>query len=117
MIRNYRDLTVWQKAYRLALGVYKTTLSFPKHELYGLVSQLRRCSISIVSNIAEGHHRNSTKQYLYFIGIARGSTAELDTQLRISKDLNYLTVDKYTELSGLIVEISKMLFAIQKKLK
>ena len=79
VVESYRDLIVWQEGMSLAVEVHKTTESYPKHEIYGLVSQLRRCSVSIPSNIAEGHARSSTLEYLRFLLIAMGSLAELET--------------------------------------
>lgn len=117
MIKSYKDLTVWQKAYHLVLTVYKVTLSFPRHELFGLVTQLRRSTVSIVANIAEGHYRRSTKEYIHFLNIARASSAELDTHIHIAKDLGYLDLNRFTEITTQIEEISKMLFALQNKLK
>lgn len=89
-ILSYRDLVVWQEGMAIAKQVYRATERFPKHELYGLVSQIRRCSVSIPSNIAEGHARTSTKEYLHHISIAMGSLAELETQFILSKELGYL---------------------------
>jgi four helix bundle protein len=87
VIKSYRDLTVWQDGLKLAVSVYRVTNSFPKHELYGLVSQLRRCSVSVPSNIAQGHAKSSTKDYLRHISIALGSLAELETQLILATEL------------------------------
>ena len=89
-IRSHRDLRVWQLGVNLAEVIYVATRSFPKEELYGLARQLRCASISVPSNIAEGHSRRSTSDYIQFLKIARGSCAELETQLIISKNLNYL---------------------------
>ena len=86
----YKKLKVWQKAMQLVVQVYKATKNFPKHEQYGLISQLRRSVVSIPSNIAEGHGRNSDKEIVRFLDIARGSIFELDTQLEISRQLSYL---------------------------
>ncbi len=86
-VRSYRDLTVWQRSMTLAELVYAATSQFPKSELYGLVSQMRRAAISIPSNIAEGHSRISTGGYVQFLGIARGSLAELETQIELAKRL------------------------------
>lgn len=89
-VESYRDLVVWQEGMELALALYLATEAFPKHELYGLVSQMRRCSVSIPSNIAEGHARSSTLDYLRHLSITVGSLAELETQLLLSKELGYL---------------------------
>jgi four helix bundle protein len=87
MIEHYRDLVVWQEGMELALVVYRATEAFPQQERYGLVSQMRRCSVSIPSNIAEGHARSSTLDYLRHVSIAVGSLAELETQALLSKNL------------------------------
>src|SRR5258708_4498013 len=89
-IRNYQDL-VWKKGRALVKQVYQLTQHFPKEELYGLTSQLRRAIISVPSNIAEGHSRSGTKDFIQFISIAIGSLAETETQLLLSEDLNYIT--------------------------
>ena len=97
-IHSYKDLIVWQKSIQLALEIYKITEEYPKSELYGLVSQMRRCSVSISSNIAEGRSRVSRKQFAQFLIIAHGSASELETQIEISKklpfgrELNYLNI-------------------------
>lgn len=113
---TYKELIVWQKGYRLSLEIYKITKEFPRDELYGLTSQLRRASISIPSNIAEGNVRNSTKEYIQFLYIALGSSVEIQTQLSIAHDLQYLETKHFTEIIFLVEEITKMLNAIIKKL-
>lgn len=92
---NYMELIVWNKSVDLVTEIYSVTTIFPKEELYGLTSQIRRASISVPSNIAEGHSRRSTSDYLQFLKIARGSCAELETQLIISKNLSYLSSEKF----------------------
>lgn len=113
---NYKELIVWQKSVDLVTEIYKATAVFSKEELYGLTSQIRRSSISIPSNIAEGHSRRSTNDYLQFLKIARGSSAELETQLIISKNLNYLNPENFQILIEKTSEISKMLNAVITKL-
>jgi four helix bundle protein len=88
--RSYRELLVWQKAKALAVHVYRRTEGFPKAEVYGLTSQLRRAAVSVVSNIAEGQGRLSCGEFAHFLGQARGSLLELETQLDIARDLAYL---------------------------
>lgn len=90
MKRDYKDLTVWQKAIDLVTEVYKATKEFPKEELYGLTSQLRQCAVSVPSNIAEGQGRLTRGEFRQFLGHAKGSLAELDTQLIIAEKLGYL---------------------------
>lgn len=107
--RSYKDLIVWQKSYSLTLRVYSITKKFPKEELFGLVSQLRRASVSIPSNLAEGNTRISKKDHLHFIRIAYGSGAELETQLSLSRDLGYIDEKEYTESNELLSEVMRML--------
>ena len=95
MARSYRDLLVWQKAKALAVQIYRATEQFPKAETYGLTSQVRRAVVSVSSNIAEGQGRLTCGEFLHFLGQARGSLLELDTQLAIALDLCYLKQDQY----------------------
>lgn len=90
MLANYKELKVWQKAYQLCLEVYKITKSFPREEIFGLISDLKRTVISIPSNIAEGYGRKTTKDYVRFLYIAYGSYCELETKLLLSVDLGYI---------------------------
>lgn len=113
---NFKELIVWQKAVALVTEIYLVTKNFPKEELYCLTNQIRRCSVSIPSNIAEGHSRRSSLDYLQFLKISRGSCAELETQLIISKNLSYLTLEDFEILNEKSIEISKMLNAIISKL-
>lgn len=106
---NFKELSVWQKSIDFVTEIYRVSEAFPKGEIYGLTSQIRRASISIPSNIAEGNSRRSKPDYLQFLKIARGSCAELETQLIISKNLNFLTEAEYIKLNSDIIEISKML--------
>ncbi|KAA2221050.1 four helix bundle protein [Chryseobacterium sediminis] len=106
---NFKELLVWQKSIDLVTEIYKTTEVFPKDEIYGLISQIRRASVSIPSNIAEGNSRRSKPDYLQFLKISRGSCAEVETQLIISKNLKFLNEDDYLKLNEKIIEISKML--------
>ncbi|MBI5049630.1 MAG: four helix bundle protein [Nitrospirae bacterium] len=110
---TYKDLVVYQKAYELALSTYKTTKGFPEMEKYGLTSQLRRCSVSIPSNIAEGYRRGR-KEYIQFLKIAFGSCAEYETQLSISNDIGYLETLEFQKLYSLQEEVSKLLNAMIK---
>lgn len=108
-IRSHRDLRAWQLAYALGLAVYRLTASFPRAEQFGLVSQLRRCVISVPSNIAEGFGRGSTQDYVRFLKIARGSLFEVDTQLQYSKDLGYISAEQYSTLQEEWNGVSKVL--------
>ncbi len=94
MLKNYRELKVWQKSYHLCLTIYKVTKDFPKDERYGLISQTRRSAVSIPSNIAEGYGRKTTSDYLLFLYIAYGSLCELETQILIAKGLDYVKAEK-----------------------
>lgn len=94
-IKSHRDLIVWRKAMDLVVLVYKATESFPKHELYGLTSQIRRAASSVPANIAEGQGRRSKSEFRQFLGNARGSLLELDTHLELALRLNYLTASQH----------------------
>lgn len=117
MISSHKDLIVWQKAKDLAISVYNLTQDFPREELYGLTSQIRRSVVSISANIAEGRSRNSTKDFIHFLHIALGSCTELETELIISRELKFGMIDKYSKIEFSIVEIQKMLTVMIKKLK
>lgn len=106
---NFKELLVWQKSIDFVTEIYRITDTFPKAEIYGLISQIRRSAVSIPSNIAEGNSRRSKPDYLQFLKIARGSCAEAETQLIISKNLGFLNEDDYLKLNQEIIEISKML--------
>ncbi|MDZ7756894.1 four helix bundle protein [Rhodohalobacter sp.] len=112
---NFRNLIVWKRAVELATNVYGRTISFPKFELYGLTSQIRRSAVSISSNIAEGAGRRSKKEFANFLGISYGSACELETQLLIAKNLEYLKEDDFDSLFNELNEIQKMLYVLEKK--
>ncbi len=116
-IKSCKDLIVYQKAYELALKIYKATEIFPKTEQYGLVQQMRRASISVPSNIAEGYRRKNRKEYIQFLNIAYGSVGELDTQVSLANDLGMLEKNDFVFLQSLCEEVSKLLFKIIKSLK
>jgi four helix bundle protein len=107
--RSYRELLVWQKAKALAVLVYHSTDQFPKTETYGLTSQIRRASVSVASNIAEGQGRLTSGEFLHFLGQARGSLLELDTQLAIGVDLTYLKQDAYEGLDHDVYQVLGLL--------
>jgi len=116
MINSHRDLHVWQRAIQLSIATYKLTASFPKEEIYGLTSQLRRASVSVPSNIAEGYGRGSRRDYKQFLCIARGSNLEVQTQLLIAKELHFADTPQIERVESLTVEIDKMFNTILKKL-
>lgn len=116
MGEGFRNLIVWQKAYIFALEIYKATKGFPKDELYGLTSQIRRAVISISANIAEGYERQHRKEYIQFLMIAKGSLGETETYLMFGKDLGYLKKDEYEKLEGLRQEVGKLLMGLIRSL-
>lgn len=109
MLNSYKELIVWQKSFELSKRVYLITNQFPKSEIYGLVSQIRRAAVSIPSNIAEGYTRNHRQEYIQFLRIAFASGAELETQLLLAKELQFINTIEFTDLDGLLTEIMKML--------
>jgi len=115
-MNNYKELKVWQKAIDLSIKVYKYTYTFPKEEIYGITSQMRRSCVSIPSNIAEGSGRGSNKDFSRFLDIAKGSAAELDTQLIIANHLKFLNEIYFKELQNDTLEIQKMIFGLKNKL-
>lgn len=108
-INNFTDLRVWQEAHKLVLIIYKTTENFPSHELYGLVSQMRRAAVSITSNIAEGFSRATLKDKLKFYVMAHGSLTEIENQLMIARDLKYLENLDYEKTVEQLVYTHKIL--------
>ena len=117
VVSSYRDLVVWQKAMALVSAVYKLTAAFPGSERFELTSQIQRAAVSIPSNIAEGQGRLSTKEFRQFLGIARGSLKELETQLLISIDLAYAETAAVNECLELADEIGRMVNALIKALE
>ena len=115
-VKSYRDLMVWQKSMTLVTEVYTVTRSFPSDEIYALTSQLRRCAVSIPSNIAEGYGRNSTSDYKRFLQIAVGSIFELQTQIEIAVNLRYLSAETFGNLCNAAKEIELMLLSLIRKL-
>ena len=115
-IQNYQELIVWQKAMELTQKIYIVTKKLPKEEIYSLTNQMRRAAVSIPSNIAEGQSRNSTKEFMQFLSIARGSKAELETQLLLCLKIGYLDDADISELMELSTEIGKMLNTLVRKL-
>ena len=110
--RSYRDLLVWQKALTLAVAIHQVTGSFPRSERFGLVSQLRRAAVSVPSNIAEGSARRTTRDFAAFLHVARGSLAELDTQLLLALQVGYLDPGKHTGLVQQVDEVGRIINAL-----
>lgn len=110
-VRSHRDLVVWQRSMHLVSSIYAQSAQFPKEERFGLTSQMRRAAISVPSNIAEGRARKGTAEYVRFLRIALGSIAELETQVDVAKNLNFLKEVAYNELMMLAKEVGSMLVA------
>ena len=116
-MRNYRELKVWQKAHALVLAVYKSTQSFPRIEIYGLTSQLRRASSSIPANIVEGNCRGTDPEMVRFLQIALGSAAEVDYFLLLARDLGYMKAEEHERLAADVDAVMRMLTSFIQKLK
>ena len=116
MAQDYKDLIVWQKAIDLTLLIYKLTQEFPKSEIYGLTSQMRRASISVASNIAEGYGKSSKGEYLLYLGHARGSNFEVQTQLVLAEELGFGSATARCAVDNLSQEVSRMLVSLMRKL-
>jgi four helix bundle protein len=112
-MRGHRDLVAWQKAMELVTEIYRATQSFPKDELYGLVSQLRRAAVSIPSNLAEGYGRNSRNEFHHFIGQARGSLLEVETQVEIARNLGYLSAETCSDLLSRTDEVGRIVAGLR----
>ena len=117
MSSSFRDLTVWRKAKKLSLDVYRVTKKFPRDEVYGLTSQVRRAAVSVVSNIAEGQGRLTRGEFLQHLGHARGSLFELHSQLEIAAELGYIPAPEFKEIEDLIGEVRAMLLGLIESLK
>ena len=114
-MKDFRDLHVWDRAHRLTLNIYTLTAKFPREELYGLTSQIRRCCVSIGANIAEGCGKAGNNEFQRFLQIASGSASELDYELLLGKDLGYLTKEEYLNVSDELSQIRKMLSGLLRK--
>jgi four helix bundle protein len=114
-VKDFHELQVWQKAHQLTLAVYQITGAFPREELYGLTSQLRRCSASIPANLAEGCGRNGDAEFARFCSIAMGSASELEYHLLLAKDLKLIPPKDHAELSRRATEVKRMLTALLQK--
>ena len=108
-MRNYRDLQVWGKAHNLTLELYRISRQFPREEIYGITSQLRRAAVSIGANLAEGCGRRTSSELARFVRIATGSASELDYHLLLSRDLGFMSVDEFANASAALTEVRKML--------
>jgi four helix bundle protein len=116
-MKDFRQLKVWEKSHALALAVYKATKEFPKEELYGLTSQIRRASMSIPTNIAEGCGQNTDRKFAQFLQIAMGSASETEYQLILARDLEFLPTDLYEKLHIEVEEVKRMLASLLKALR
>ena len=116
-VRSYKDLVAWQKSMDLVTAVYRASQEFPKEEIFGLVSQTRRAAVSVPSNIAEGHARTSQKEFQYFLSNARGSLAELETQLTIAHQLAYIDETGINQLLDRLGEVGRILNGLLAALK
>jgi four helix bundle protein len=116
-VKDYRELKVWERAHQLTLAVYKTTAMFPKDELYGLTSQIRRACASIPANIAEGCGRSGDAEFARFLQIAMGSASELDYHLLLARDLNFVNSGDYEQLANELTEVRRMLNSFIQKLR
>jgi len=116
-MHNYKDLKVWQKSRELVKIIYSVTTKFPKEETYGLTLQIRKASVSIASNIAEGSGHSSNKEFCRYLEIAYSSSCELDTQLLLSSDLTYINETELEDMSHRIMEIQKMLHGLINSIK
>lgn len=116
-ITSFTDLVAWREGHGLVLAIYAITKNFPKEEIFGLVSQMRRCSISITSNIAEGFSRNSWKEKLQFYSISLASITELQNQLLISRDIGYVSRIEFNHIAEQIIHVGKLVNGLIKKSK
>ncbi len=116
-IISFTDLIAWRKGHQLVISIYKITNNFPQKEIFALTNQMCRCAISITSNIAEGFSRKSSKEKIQFYRISLGSLTELQNQLLIAKDINYLPKEEFTKLAEQTIEVSKLINGLIRSLK
>ena len=116
-METHKDLRVWQHSMEMVTSIYQMTKTFPKEELFGLVSQIRRAAVSVPSNIAEGYARGSEREKLHFLRISSGSMSEVETQLLLSLNLGYISQETYSELSEMITSVWKQLNALISSVK
>ena len=114
VVQKFEDILAWKKSHELALAIYKITENYPKSETFGLVSQMRRCAVSVPSNLAEGFKRRTKSDSVHFYNIAEGSLEELKYQLLLSKDLDYISKDVYDNLKRLCEETGKLMYGWKK---
>ena len=115
-MNKFKELKVWQKSIHLVTTIYSATSGFPKEEIYGITSQIRRCAVSIPSNIAEGAGRGTKKDFSHFLDVAKGSSFELETQLIISKELGLIENNVFASILSELEKIQKMITGLQKSL-
>ena len=116
-MQNFKNLDVWRKSHALTLKVYESTSQFPREEMYGLTSQIRRACASIPTNIAEGSGRESPADFARFLQIAVGSASEIEYLIFLTRELKYITSAQYTELMGATIQVKKMLIALLKRIR
>lgn len=116
-IKSFTDLEAWRKGHQLVLVIYEITRQFPKDEIFGLISQMRRCVVSITCNIAEGFSRRTWREKIQFYSIACGSLTELQNQLLIARDVGYLSNEKFHEIANLTIEVQRIVGGLIKKSK
>jgi four helix bundle protein len=116
MVKSYKELETWQLAMKLVAEVYRVTKDFPKEEIYGLTNQVRRAAVSVPSNIAEGQGRNSTKEFLHYLSIARGSLFEVETQLEIARQLFYIRSEDAAFIEQLIASVGRLINGLSRSL-
>ena len=116
-MKDFRDLNVWHKAHEVTLDLYRHTAKFPKEELYGLTSQIRRCAASIAANIAEGCGKRGNAEFQRFLNIASGSASELEYHLLLARDLNLLAAENYRGMEAKVVEVKRMLAGLVRKIE
>jgi four helix bundle protein len=116
-MKGFRELRVWQQAMGLVEKIYVLTQEFPREEIYGLTSQIRRSVVSVPSNIAEGHTRNHLKEYLHHLSISQGSLAELETQMEIAGRLKYISSGQLKEVLNEVNSLGKQLYALRNSLR
>jgi four helix bundle protein len=116
-MKDFRDLQVWQKAHSLTLDSYRITVEFPRQETYGLVSQIRRCAVSVAANIAEGYGKRGNGEFQRFLNIAAGSASELEYHFLLARDLQFLAAENCEKLNSSVVEVKKMLASLMRKIE